>query len=157
MPTRKLKISDQALAAFSDAGRAAHLRSMDGGTRARHKPRFRSTVPFMLTSFIPRATGQKLKVRFLAGTRDQSMLSHPWRKSKHTEKRNTKIKNGNGVDSEPLAPWCDLLKSCTGVWSLNDTTALLPVNSVTLCVKFIWKKYHLIKSKNRVYSIFHSR
>jgi hypothetical protein len=76
-PTRKLKIPGQALAAFSDAGRAAHLRSMDGGTRARHKPRFRSTVPFMLTSFIPRAPGQKLKVRFLAGTRDQSMLSHP--------------------------------------------------------------------------------
>lgn len=59
------------------------------------------------------------------------------RKSKHAEKRNTKIKNGNGVDSEPLALWCDLLKSCTGVWSLNNTTALLPVNSVTLCVKFI--------------------
>ena len=137
MPTRKLKISDQALAAFSDAGRAAHLRSMDGGTRARLMPRFRSTVPFMLTSFIPRAPGQKLKVRFLAGTRDQSMLSHPEGKANMLKKEILKSKNGNGVDSEPLAPWCDLLKSCTGVWSLNDTTALLPVNSVTLCVKFI--------------------
>lgn len=38
---------------------------------------FVPAVPSMLTSFIPRATGQKLKVRFLAGTRDQSMLSHP--------------------------------------------------------------------------------
>ena len=82
MPTRKLKISDQALAAFSDAGRAAHLRSMDGGTRARHKPRFRSTVPFMLTSFIPRAPGQKLKVCFLTPEGKANMLKKEILKSK---------------------------------------------------------------------------
>lgn len=45
--------------------------------------------------------------------------------------------NGNGVDSEPLAPWCGLKKKLHEREAADDTTALLTVNSVTVCVKFI--------------------
>lgn len=40
--------------------------------------------------------------------------------------------NGNGVDSEPLAPWCGLLKKLHEREAADDTTALLTVNSVTV-------------------------
>ena len=48
-----------------------------------------------------------------------------------------KSKNGNGVDSEPRAPWCGLLKKLHEREAADDTTALLTVNSVTVCVKSI--------------------
>lgn len=136
MTARKLKISAQSLAAFSDAGRAAHLRSMDGGTRARLMPCFRSAVH----ADILHSASDWPEIKSTLSGRHQRPIpcfSTPAGRANMLKKEVLKSKNGNGVDSEPLAPWCDLLKSCMSVRSLNDTTALLTVNSVTVCVKFI--------------------
>lgn len=138
MPARKLKISAQSLAAFSDAGRATHLRSMDGGTRARHKPCFRSSRA-VHAAILHSASGWPEIKSTLSGRHQRPIpcFPIPAGRANMLKKEILKSKNGNGVDSEPLAPWCDLLKSCASVWSLNDTTALLTVNSVTVYVKFI--------------------
>lgn len=138
MPARKLKISDQSLAAFSDAGRAAA--PPEHGRRNQSAAYAVLSFHHAVHAAILHSASDWPEIKSTLSGRHQRPIpcfSTPAGRANMLKKEVLKSKNGNGVDSEPLVPWCDLLKSCTSVWSLNDTTALLTVNSVTVCVKFI--------------------